>query len=164
MMTLKIRDADGKVNVVDARYFGKVKQNLSDLERRVARTYLYKLANELVKDTTRRVRWGIDPDDRPQKQNSVAWNIEKSKQNVSPNIPLHHRGLLINPNLYRTNIINDSIVIRVPSGRESAVDNLRRLGYRFFYLPNNVPALIREADNKMTPDDWFAMLDIFSVR
>ena len=163
-MKLTLRDGKGNLHLVDKRYFGQMKKHLDDLERRVLSIYLFKVANEILFDIPRRIARQVKPDGSRQKRNSVMWKQYKESKKVRPNIPLHHEGVIKNPFNYKTNIVNNSLVIRVPPNREAAYANLKRLGYGYFQIPENINQLIKNAEDKMTPHDWFAMLDIFSVR
>lgn len=159
-----IIDPKGVTAKLDQKYFGKMKQNINEIERNVVKTFLVGVGREVISDMTSRIRWNIDPDGRRQKQNSTFWQQQKQAEGVKPNVPLHHTGRLINPRNYTMNIQRGFVAINPPPDRVRVVQDLQARGYSLFYLPNNIDRLINQAADKLTPEDWFGMVGIFSVR
>lgn len=154
----------GVASKLDGRFFGGVKRNLDEMERKVAGAFLSKVASNIIQDMTQKILWQQKPDGTRQKQNSLFTRIDKQHRNVRPNIPLHNTGRLINKNNYRISIDRGIVQILPPSDRVHVIDDLRRRGYGFFEMPYNIGQIVNRSADEMTPADWFAMLDIFSVR
>lgn len=153
---------------INDAYIGSLKQNLDGFERGLARSFLMALGRNIVGDITLRIVRQQTPDGGRQRQNSPSTFMWKQHRGVRPNIPLHDSGVLMNPYNYRLNMAmaGRAVEIALPASRTAVATELEARGYFFFGLPNNqgVARLINKTMDELPAQQWFDLLDIFSVR
>lgn len=155
-------------HAINSAYIGGLKRELNEFERDLAKTFLLRLGRGFVMDITRRIRLQQTPDGGRQRQNSPSTFMWKQHRGVRPNIPLHDTGILINPHNYRINLAmaGRGVEVALPASRTVVANELEQRGYFFFGLPNNqgVARVINEVMDEMPAQQWFDLLDIFTVR
>ena len=153
---------------VDGKYIAGLRKNISESERRLAGGFLMDLGRTIPKEITTNIRMGRTPDGGPQKANSPSTFLWKQHTGVRPNVPLHDTGVLINPSNYRVNLAHQgrAVEVSLPPSRVRIADKLASEGYIFFSLPlpARMEALTDEVLDTYTANDFFVLLDLFSVR
>lgn len=166
-MKLMISSGGRPAREVNGTFLSAMRKNVNEQQREIARLLYVRVGQGIVRDQCWRIRQRLTPDDTRQRDNSLFTIQVKRYERVSPNIPLHHRGVLMKPSNYRVNLAHAGRAVEVapPASRITAIMNLDSLGYSFFYLPSNATCqrIVDEAHDSLPADAWFEALDIFGA-
>lgn len=153
---------------LDNRFIAGLRQNIEELDRKLAAGLLVGVGRAVTRDITGNIRAGRTPDGGRQKANSPTTFMWKQHRGVSPNVPLHDTGVLINPANYRVNLARQgrAVEVSLPASRVRVADKLAAEGYIFFSLPlpQRMEALVDEVLDTFSAADYFRLLDLFDVR